>query len=75
MTSLSDAAVRHLRAVADVPDLTETRYEMVRPLGRGGMGTVYLVNDTQLERLVALKVVGTPGSPATSAARLADEAK
>jgi serine/threonine-protein kinase len=75
MTSLSDAAVRHLRAMADVPDLTETKYELVRTLGRGGMGTVYLATDRELDRLVALKVVGTPGAPSVSAKRLADEAK
>ena len=75
MTSLSDAALRHLRAMADVPDLTGTKYQVVRALGRGGMGTVYLANDTELDRLVALKVVGTPGAPAESAMRLTNEAK
>jgi serine/threonine protein kinase len=75
MTSLSDATIRHLRAVADVPDLTATKYRMVRSLGRGGMGTVYLAEDADLDRLIALKVVGLPGLPAASATRLADEAK
>ncbi|MBY0587333.1 serine/threonine protein kinase [bacterium] len=31
-------------------------YEILKELGRGGMATVYLANDTRLERRIALKV-------------------
>jgi tetratricopeptide (TPR) repeat protein/tRNA A-37 threonylcarbamoyl transferase component Bud32 len=32
------------------------RYQVIRRLGKGAMGSIYLAQDTQLDRLVALKV-------------------
>jgi len=43
--------------MALVPGTRFGRYEIRSPIGAGGMGEVYLAQDTELERTVALKVL------------------
>lgn len=60
MKWLSDDRLNHLRSIVGNPDLSSTKYTFVKELGRGGMGTVYLAEDTELNRHVAIKVLNTP---------------
>ncbi len=39
-------------------------YELVRPIGRGAMGVVWLAREKRLDRLVALKLIATGSDPA-----------
>jgi serine/threonine protein kinase len=75
MRFLSDSALERLREAADSPDLTETRYRLVEKLGQGGMGGVYCVEDTELDRKVALKVISVPDPNGAWTARLLQEAR
>jgi len=75
MTSLSDEALEHLRRVADWPEFTGERYRVVELLGTGGMGAVYLADDHELDRQVAVKVLGAIGPDDGSGARLLQEAR
>jgi len=57
------------------PQVIAGRYEVVRAIGSGGMGTVWLCRDSVLGREVAVKRVGAlPGEPA-AAARAMREAR
>ncbi len=58
------------------PELIADRYRVVRPIGRGGMGTVWLCEDGVLNRRVAVKRIGgLPGDDIDQAARAMREAR
>jgi eukaryotic-like serine/threonine-protein kinase len=56
-----------------IPDLDEFR--LVRPLGKGGMGVVYLAHDTVLDRAVAIKLIGVADPDASARDRFLTEAR
>jgi len=59
MKWLSDDKLNYLRTVVANPDFSSTKYTFIKELARGGMGTVYLAEDRELNRLVAIKVLNT----------------
>jgi serine/threonine protein kinase len=75
MTWIDDAALERLRQAADSPSLEGTRYSLISKLGQGGMGGVYRVEDRQLGRHVAMKVISVPDTDGELARRLLQEAR
>jgi serine/threonine protein kinase len=75
MTRLSDAALDRLRQLPEWPGLPDARYQPVALVGQGGMGTVFLAQDRELGREVALKVLREAVSGPEGVHRLRREAK
>jgi serine/threonine protein kinase len=75
MRWLSDNAVERLREEADLPDLAGSKYLIVHKVGSGGMGAVYLAQDVDLGRKVAVKVMNVADSTGALAARMTREAR
>lgn len=75
MSRLSDSALEHLRRVADWPELPGDRYDVIEPIGQGGMGMVYRASDRVLHREVALKVLRPEITGPEWASRIEREAR
>ena len=75
MKWISDTRIDHLRALASQPDLSATKYTIVKEIARGGMGTVYLAEDRELSRQVAVKVLNGPVTDEDNCQRMLREAQ
>lgn len=75
MKWISDSRLAHLRELATKPDFTATKYRLLNELASGGMGTVYLAEDTELNRRVAIKVLNTPDPTSDLHQRMVREAQ
>ena len=74
MKFLPDQIVARLQTGMQTPNLSGTRYCAIKLLGHGGMGAVWLAQDSILQRPVALKILTAENSSADLAARLMQEA-
>ena len=58
-----------------IPDAVRAAFDIVRPLGQGGMGSVWLARDRMLDRLVAIKVLLTSAASSATRERFLREAR
>jgi eukaryotic-like serine/threonine-protein kinase len=58
-----------------IPDAVRAEFDIVRPLGQGGMGAVWLARDRMLDRLVAIKVLLTSAASEATRDRFLREAR
>ncbi len=75
MKHLSDDHIERLRRALDAPDLSGTRYDLGERIGSGGMATVYLARDRELDRRVAIKVVSLLDESGEMSRRMLHEAR
>jgi len=60
---------------AMIPEAVRSAFDIVRPLGQGGMGSVWLARDRLLDRLVAIKVLLTSAASDATRERFLREAR
>jgi serine/threonine protein kinase len=73
--ALPDQVLDHLRQVADWPDLSSTKYELIEKIDQGGMASVYRARDRELDRPVAIKVLSDLHSDSSARTRMLEEAR
>ncbi len=71
MTNLPDSVPLDAR----IPEAVRSAFDILRPLGAGGMGAVWLARDRLLDRLVAIKVLLTGSATDATRDRFLREAR